>query len=234
MLLRLERSKKPFIVMAILAVLFVIALPLDVPAAALAHNSGAAKWLSDQRFVSHLLRVPAHFVFFTIPVCAMLLAVALRQKRRGWQAYRDVAIVLLAGIFSAINGPLKWIIGRVRPYHGVPAFDFHPFRAGLMSVEASLSFPSGDVTLAAAMATSLTMVLPRFWPLWWTLMIVTSLERIAANAHYPSDTVAGAALGIFVAVIAREIVSRFAGKNPPIDWEVTAAQHEPAETPSIP
>jgi len=53
---------------------------------------------------------------------------------------------------------------------------------------------------------SLTLVLPRFWPIWWTLAIIVGLERIAENAHYPSDVAAGAALGIGVALIANWFV----------------------------
>jgi hypothetical protein len=116
------------------------------------------------------------------------------------------AIVLLAGIFSGINSLLKWMIGRIRPYHGVPAFELHPFSRRLLDAEAGFSFPSGDASLAFAMAMSLTLVLPRFWPIWWTLAIIVGLERIAENAHYPSDVAAGAALGIGVALIANWFV----------------------------
>ena len=80
-------------------------------------------------------------------------------------------------------------------------------------MEASYSFPSGDVSLAVAMSASLTMVVPRLWPLWWTLAIIVALERIAENAHYPSDIVAGAALGIAVAMLAKKIVQFLAGKD---------------------
>jgi len=107
---------------------------------------------------------------------------------------------------SGLNAPLKILIGRIRPYHGVPPFELHPFKFGLMSAEASFSFPSGDASLAFAMAMSLSLTIPRLRPLWWMLAVIVGLERIAENAHYPSDVVAGAALGVGVALLARKAV----------------------------
>jgi membrane-associated phospholipid phosphatase len=94
----------------------------------------------------------------------------------------------------------------------VPPFELHPFKIHLMNAEASYSFPSGDASLAFAMAMSLSITVPRFRWLWWTLAIIVGLERIAENAHYPSDVVAGAALGIAVALLARALIDG-AGKN---------------------
>jgi len=54
--------------------------------------------------------------------------------------------------------------------------------------------------------------MPRLWPLWWTLAVIVAIERVAENAHYPSDTVGGAALGIGVAFFAKKIVTAI-GKN---------------------
>ena len=59
---------------------------------------------------------------------------------------------------------------------------------------------------------SLGIVLPRLRPLWWTLAVIVGLERIAENAHYPSDVVAGAALGVGVALLANKMVSMLSKK----------------------
>jgi membrane-associated phospholipid phosphatase len=197
------------IVLAAFSIAFVIALFLDIPLSTYAHDTGLADWLKYHRHIADVIRFPGIF-YFTIAMCAALLAVAWRAGiRRGPRLWERPAIVFLAGILSALNAPLKWCVGRIRPYHGVPPvppFQLHPFRFGLVDSEASFSFPSGDATLAFAMAVSLSMVLPRLRPLWWTLAIIVALERIAANAHYPSDVVAGAALGTAVAVAAKRIV----------------------------
>ena len=205
------------IVIVAVIITFVLALFLDVPLSTWAHDSGVAGWLKDRRYVAYVIRLPGIFIF-TVVLCAALLISAWRAGiRRGPRLWEKPAIVFLAGVLSALNVPLKWLVGRIRPYHGVPPFELHPFRYGLMNSEASFSFPSGDASLAFAMAVSLGMVLPRLRPLWWTLAIIVGVERIAANAHYPSDVIAGAALGAAVAVGAKKIVGIWTKNdaNPP-------------------
>ncbi|MGD0388946.1 MAG: phosphatase PAP2 family protein [Tepidisphaeraceae bacterium] len=200
-----RRLPIPFVIAAF-ALAFVLALFLDVPLSTWAHETGLAGWLKDHSDVAYVIRLPGIF-YFTIAMCAAFLAAAWKAGiRRGPRLWEKPAIVFLAGVLSVLNDPLKWCVGRIRPFHGVPPFEPHPFRFGLVNAEASFSFPSGDATLAFAMAASLSMVLPRFRPLWWTLAVTVALERIAANAHYPSDVVAGAALGAAVAVAAKKIV----------------------------
>jgi membrane-associated phospholipid phosphatase len=186
-----------FTVVAAFSAALVLALFLDVPLSSWAHDSGTAGWLKSHVLLTHIIRFPGTF-YFTLVVGAVMLAARLWSK---------AAIVLLAGIFSGLNAPLKLIIGRIRPYHGVPPFQLHPFKFGLVNMEASFSFPSGDASLAFAMAMSLSMTVPRLRPLWWTLAVIVAIERVAENAHYPSDVVAGAALGVAVAVLARSSVA---------------------------
>jgi membrane-associated phospholipid phosphatase len=194
------------IVLAAFSIAFVLALFLDAPLSTWAHETGLAGWLKYHSYVADVIRFPGNF-YFTIVICAVILAAAWKAGiRRGPRLWEKPAIVFVAGILSSLNALLKIFVGRIRPYHGVPPFELHPFRFGLVSAEASYSFPSGDATLAFAMAVSLSMVLPRFRPLWWTLAVIVGLERIAANAHYPSDVVAGAALGTAVAFAAKKIV----------------------------
>ncbi len=209
--------KKAAVVTVAMAALFFVALALDVPVSTWAHESGLAPWLKNNQLVTHFIRIPGDFRFYTSPVCvAILLSQWARGLRRGAALWKKPAIVLLAAIFSGINAPLKWAIGRIRPFHAVPPFELHPFKGGLIGLfkaEASLSFPSGDVSLAVAMSMGLTIVMPRFWPLWWTLAVIVALERIAENAHYPSDTVGGAAVGIAAALLAEKIVRLLAAKD---------------------
>jgi membrane-associated phospholipid phosphatase len=205
-------SKKIAVVAVSLTALFVIALALDVPVSTRVHESGVDAWLKNEWDLTHIIRIPGHFLF-TLVACVMLIGIAWTAGVRGIALWRKPSLVLLAAIFSGINAPLKWMIGRIRPFHGVPPFQLHPFQGSLFNVEASLSFPSGDVTLAAAMATSLTIVIPRLWPLWWILAIIVAIERIAESAHYASDTVAGAALGIGMALLAKKVVQLIAAEK---------------------
>jgi membrane-associated phospholipid phosphatase len=198
---------RSFVFIALFATAFLIALPLDIPLSTLAHTSGLAPWLKNQWLLTHIIRFPGNF-FFTLAVCGIMVLIEWAgNHRHGGKLIRSAMIVLFSGILAGLNAPLKFMFGRIRPYHGVPAFEFHPFRTDLLSTEAGFSFPSGDASLAFAMAMSLTLTLPRQWPLWWTLAVIVAVERVAENAHYPSDVVAGAALGVGVAFFARWVVT---------------------------
>jgi membrane-associated phospholipid phosphatase len=203
----LQPRRRGAIVIAAFAVTFIIALFLDIPLSTWAHETGVAGWLKNHVLLTHIIRLPGNF-YFTLAVCAAMLAVEWSAGFRHAGGYvRKAMIVLLAGMLSALNAPLKLLVGRIRPYHGVPPFELHPFKFQLVNTEASFSFPSGDASLAFAMAMSLSLTMPRLWPLWWTLAVIVAVERVAENAHYPSDVVAGAALGVAVALIARRVVA---------------------------
>jgi undecaprenyl-diphosphatase len=202
------------LVVVLFVIAFAMALALDLPVSTYVHQSPNfarfRKLCQDYRSVHYALRFYGHFSFALIAAAILYL----RDMKRGVRPPllgRDALIVLLAGIFSWINQPLKWCVGRFRPFHmaGMGPFDFHPFYGGpkgLIMAEGPLSFPSGDTTLAFAMAASLSFADPRRQLLWWSLGVWIALERVAEAAHYPSDTVAGAALGIGVAILARKLV----------------------------
>jgi membrane-associated phospholipid phosphatase len=206
---------RPGLLMAIFLIVFTVALALDVPVSTAVHQSPNftrfRKICQDYDSVRYSLRFFGNF-WFTLFAASILLIRDWQRRVLSPETGRDALVVLLAGIFSWINQPLKWCVGRFRPFHvaGMGPFNFHPFLGGLhglIKAEGPLSFPSGDTTLAFAMAASLSFADPRRQLLWWTLGIWIALERIAEGAHYPSDTVAGAALGIGLAIAARKIVS---------------------------
>ncbi len=91
-----------------------------------------------------------------------------------------------------VTGAVKLTVRRPRPYQTLP--DVH-----LPSGPAtSFSFPSGHASTTFALATAITLDHPR--PLQSTLLYgwaaLTGLGRLYVGVHYPSDVLAGAALGI--------------------------------------
>jgi len=188
----------------ILALLFLVALALDIPVSNWVHQIGLSEWMKDRTHAENqMLRFFGIFWYSTLPIALIFLFV---------RKYKDAAIILLSGIYSIANQPIKWIVGRYRPFKDGGAFHFHPFLGGLKGLfhaEGPLSFPSGDTTLAFAMAVCLTWAAPRLKMVWFALGIWIALERIAEGAHYPSDTVAGAALGICMAILARKTVEKY-------------------------
>jgi undecaprenyl-diphosphatase len=63
------------------------------------------------------------------------------------------------------------------------------------------SFPSGHVMHAVACSVVLTAYYPMAAAVVWPLTILIALSRVILGLHYPSDVVAGAALGATVALM---------------------------------
>jgi membrane-associated phospholipid phosphatase len=114
-------------------------------------------------------------------------AVAAPQHRRAFG--RAAALVL--GSFVA-NQAVKLVTRRPRP--NLP--DLPP----LVHTQSNRSYPSAHATTSAAAAVGLGRVLPK--PPLYALAAALALSRLYLGVHYPSDTVAGAALGWAVAELA--------------------------------
>jgi membrane-associated phospholipid phosphatase len=124
------------------------------------------------------------------------------------------AVLLSAGEMEA----MKRVVGRSRPNENVGAFSFHPFASlkDSAGVETRGAMPSGHVTAAFAIATSLAddVKSPLVDVLLYTAATGTAFSRINDNRHWLSDTAMGAVLGIFTA----KVVSgrwRIFGLHPP-------------------
>jgi undecaprenyl-diphosphatase len=95
----------------------------------------------------------------------------------------------------------KRLIGRARPYswEAGGAFSFEPFR---WHVEYA-SLPSGHGTTAFAAAFAIGALYPRLRVALWTFAVLVAVSRVAVSAHYPSDVLAGAVIGLFGALAVR-------------------------------
>jgi membrane-associated phospholipid phosphatase len=97
----------------------------------------------------------------------------------------------------------KWTAGRQRPVKLIDPLRFNPFPNGWRGFldEPNMSFPSGHTCLAFATAASLGICVPRWRFVFYPLAAVVAAERVAENAHYVSDVVAGAGLGTLSAYL---------------------------------
>ena len=105
-------------------------------------------------------------------------------------AYFIFTSVAFSGL---ITMGLKFLFGRVRPpfVDGALPWEAKPFTAGYDFA----SFPSGHSTTSGALAMALALLFPRF--AWWFIAagIVIASSRNFIGVHFPSDVVAGLALG---------------------------------------
>jgi undecaprenyl-diphosphatase len=111
--------------------------------------------------------------------------------RRPWLAVRVAVTILIAEMVSALLKP--WI-DRDRP----PLADPDP--DPLVSLPPTGSFPSGHATVAFACATALALAVPRLALPLFALAALVAWSRVYVGVHYPLDVLAGAVLGVVLAV----------------------------------
>ena len=87
---------------------------------------------------------------------------------------------------------MKYTFDRQRPYEKYPDL-IHP-----VSTEPDPSFPSGHTAAAFSLATSLSITYPKWYVIApsavWACGV--GFSRINQGVHYPSDVMAGAAIGV--------------------------------------
>ncbi|HMB96255.1 MAG TPA: phosphatase PAP2 family protein [Tepidisphaeraceae bacterium] len=200
------RNRRIFFIIAIWLAAIIAAAALDRAVAEHVHAAGFDAFLHQHKLIRETLKSPGVY-FFTI-AAAILLAIF-----HPWR-WRAAVMILLFTAVAGLNEPIKWIVGRARPFKSLSGedaplapFNFHPFPP---FGSKDLCFPSGHASLAFATAACLAIVMPRFrWLFYFGAMIV-GLERIAENAHWLSDVVAAAALGIGgVWVLAQMFANKF-------------------------
>src|SRR5262249_12730923 len=141
-------------------------------------------------------------------VLAAMAALASPALSRMSQRVLAAVAVRLGFLFLAIALPgllfavIKRLIGRARPLveGGADPFISRPFG---WSVEYA-SLPSGHAIDAFAIAMAVGALWPRTRALMWAYAVAIALSRVALTAHFPSDVVAGAVVGILGALLVRE------------------------------
>jgi membrane-associated phospholipid phosphatase len=138
------------------------------------------------RFARHMGQ-PEVFVTAGLGVLATgLISGNDRVRDAGMRISSSLA---LAGTIVTLG---KLSAGRQRPSHpGADGDEFQPFSG-------NASAPSGHTAMAFALATSLSDEIHNRWVTvgLYTMAAATGWSRVNDNAHWASDVVAGAALGI--------------------------------------
>ncbi len=186
-------------VVVALPVLFIavlVLMSLDQPIAHTVFNNGIKNWIDNPAgnrlgwYVGRAMRQPGEW--WVTAVSAALLFIFHKQT------WRAGGFMLLAFVPGAINGLLKWVAGRNRPYTGREAWDWDLFRGGLPGLfdQKNLGFASGHATLAFAWAAMMAIAIPRFRVLFYTLAALCGLQRVLSADHYLTDVLVAAVLGV--------------------------------------
>lgn len=123
---------------------------------------------------------------------ATLALVFLAARGARFAAWRraSLAAVLSAGLGLAVGKLISELVDRARPFvadpHGVHLFTAHAADPG---------FPSDHATAAFAIAAAIFLRKPSWGIAALVAATILSIGRVALGVHYPSDVLAGAALG---------------------------------------
>ena len=146
----------------------------------------------DGKFIRNYNKIISRsepYVVLGIPV-AMAVAAWVKHDK---QLLKDAVYVgtSVAGTFVVTYG-LKYLVDRARPY------DRYPDRVHPYSYESSPSFPSSHTSTAFALATSLCIKYPKWYVIAPSALWACSVgvSRMNEGVHYPTDVLAGAAIGI--------------------------------------
>jgi len=129
-----------------------------------------------------------------VPIWLLVVWSCLTDKWR--PTILTVAALILVG---ASVSPLKAITRRSRP-HAVTVASSQDEK---ISWQKKVSFPSGDTAVVFAAATTLSFSLGSLWtPALFMAAGAIGLLRVTASAHYPSDVLAGAMIGVLCGMAA--------------------------------
>lgn len=175
------------------------------------------------------------------------LAIALLDPERRRRLIDWAAAALLVGLACVAA---KVLVGRPRPLLEDPAFLLGPLGLYPLPVQengvvryllahswdltaraqyALGSMPSRHSAFAAVMSAALWSMYPRLFPLAVAMLGLVMTMRVLTGAHYPSDTIAGASLGLVLTTLA---MRRFWGTRA-LDWFWKRAVDRNAE-PALP
>ena len=188
-------------------------LCVDQPLAAWVYHSGMHTAVKHLPVIS-MVRAPGKF--------GLTLAIAAAFILYDRRSIRTAATICLSGALAGLfYTVVKWAIGRHRPIFDVGVFNTNPFELHffhgglwrLFQPKPNLSFPSGHTCLAFATAAAVAAALPSWRWVCFAVAAAVGAERILEGAHYVSDTIAGAGLGILAWKVAETLMNRAAASR---------------------
>ena len=126
------------------------------------------------------------------------------DKTHNSYAFFVLSSVLTASIVGKI---LKIVIGRMRPvfFEALDKTGFVPFSTDW----AFNSMPSGHTFASFAGLVMLGLLAPKVKWFTWTLAIIIGFSRIPVGAHWPSDVILGAFIGMLAADFVKAALKRY-------------------------
>ncbi|MCW8220989.1 phosphatase PAP2 family protein, partial [Streptomyces griseolus] len=174
-------------------------------------------WPGAEHVLPRLSRGANHGLLWFGAAAGMAALGSGARSRRA--ALRGIASLGVAS--AAINTVAKRAVRRERPI-----LDLVPVIRRLKRQPFTTSFPSGHAASAAAFATGVALESKGWGAVVAPVAVAVAASRVYTGVHYPSDVLAGAALGVGAAFALRGVV--------PTRGQLPAPGRPPAQAPSLP
>lgn len=136
-------------------------------------------------------------------ICLKTFIIDAVNKTKNSYAFYVFVSVVSASLIAQV---LKVIIGRARPifYEALNMTGFFPFTADW----AFNSMPSGHTTASFAGLVMLGLLAPKIKWFTWILAVIIGVSRVCCGAHWPTDVILGAFIGMVVADFVKHILKK--------------------------
>lgn len=165
-------------------------------------------------YIGEIFGTKVWLVVSFIVLCVFYVRKFLHSKEKNFfsniygRIKNSYAFMVFASVFLAsfVGVILKVLIGRARPvfYEALGMTGFFPFARDW----AFHSMPSGHAMASFAGLVMIGMLVPRAKWFTWTLAIIIGVSRVCVGAHWPSDVILGAFIGMIAADIVWAVVAR--------------------------
>jgi undecaprenyl-diphosphatase len=194
-------------------------------------NGGAINPVFDA-----VMPLATDFDKWRVVVILIWCALVIFGKTRGrWAALMLIPIIAASDqISSTVMKPLVErlrpceILGGVHLWFGAEGWITTPAEVA-RSYKPSFSFPSGHAANMTASMLFLGLVYRRWLAPLLAVALIVSYSRIYIGVHWPSDVLAGMALGTAIAIVAYVLFTRFYREGTKVE---PATQPEPGTPPS--
>lgn len=136
----------------------------------------------------------------------LMVVVLLIMLARNYNRWRNLVLVSFVSAIVArglIASIIKYFYSHPRPYWVLTETHL------LLSREVQSSFPSGHAIFVFALATGVYLYNKK-WGSWYILLsCLVGFSRIFVGVHWPYDIVAGAILGILIALVCNWVLRKY-------------------------
>jgi membrane-associated phospholipid phosphatase len=135
----------------------------------------------------------------------IVLGIAAWMERR--RAASGLTLILGTGVSGLAAEVVKLLVRRGRPGIADGSYIFRSFAVQPFSTK-DVGFPSSHAAVAFAGAAAASYLFPGAAPVWYALAIGCGITRILAGAHFLSDVIGGALVGILVGTAVSRALAR--------------------------